>query len=280
MFSLRKLVFGDRTRVVVSLVLYAVFFAVVVEKIVTAEDYSPVVIYSIFLVFLAAAVLNELLRFNYIQAVDLLQKSCDPARAREKVDLIRKYDIIKGYRPQLAVLEAMISTDNNAPQEVIDLIENREGKLFSTESMRAQGYYHLFKSYVLLRDKKNVKRCYKLLKDYKESFKKPAKRPVGRSVWEVIDGDYYLAMGNYDQAAEAYDKANIADMTNRDLAHYYLSKAKLAESQNDPAEMRRNIDRAMELAPQMGCILDFAESVGYKNSGKGGESDEGKPVDR
>ena len=74
MFSLRKLVFGDRTRVVVSLVLYAVFFAVVVEKIVTAEDYSPVVIYSIFLIFLVAAVLNELLRFNYIQAVDLLQK--------------------------------------------------------------------------------------------------------------------------------------------------------------------------------------------------------------
>ena len=96
MFSLRKLVFGDRTRVVVSLILYAVFFAVIVEKIVTAEDYSPVVIYSIFLIFLVAAVLNELLRFNYIQAVDLLQESCEPDRAREKLDLIRKYDIIKG----------------------------------------------------------------------------------------------------------------------------------------------------------------------------------------
>ena len=85
--------------------------------------------------------------------------------------------------------------------------------MFSTESMRAQGYYHLFKSYVLLRDKKTssgARSCSRIIRRASKSRRKG----LGRSVWEVIDGDYYLAMGNYDQAAEAYDKANIADMTN------------------------------------------------------------------
>ncbi|HHY83155.1 MAG TPA: hypothetical protein GX505_10830 [Clostridiales bacterium] len=262
MLSLKKLVLGDKARIAVSLILYAVFFAVIVEKIATADNYSPVIIYSIFLIFLVFAVLNEFLRFNYILAVELLQKRCNPDKALEKVDLVKKYDLFKGYRPQLAVLEAMIYTDKNEPNKVIDLIEDKESRLFSTNSMRVQGYYYLFKSYVLLNNKKHVKRCFKSLNEYKESLGKSGKKAVGRSIWDVINGDYYLTMGRPDEALEAYNNANTAEMTKRDLAHYYLSKAKLAESQNNPEEKEKNCIKALELAPDMGCVIDYAKAAG------------------
>lgn len=279
MFSVKKLVFGDKARIVVSLILYAVFFALIVEKITTADDYSPIVIYSIFLLFLIAAVLNEFLRYQYILAVDLLQKRCDPEKAMEKVNLIKRYDIFKGYRPQLAVLEAMVHTDRNEPDKVIDLVDNRESKLFSTSSMRAQAYYYLFKSYILLRDKKNIKRCFNSLKEYKESINKPGKKTVGRSIWEVINGDYFLAMGKTDDASDAYEKANTAEMTNRDLAHFYLSRAKLADIQNSPEERDKYCISALKLAPGMGCVNDYALSIGVDHNGFGGKPDEGKSVD-
>lgn len=262
MLSLKKLVLGDKARIVVSLILYAVFFGVAVDKIVTADNYSPVVIYSVFLIFLVFAVLNEFLRFNYILAVELLQKKCNPDKALEKVNLIRKYDLFKGYRPQLAVLEAMIYTDKNEPNKVIDLIEDRESRLFSTNSMRVQGYYYLFKSYMLLNNKKHIKRCFKSLSEYKESLNKPGKKTAGRSIWDVINGDYYLIMGRLDEASAAYDKAKTSEMTKRDLAHYYLSRAKLAESLNNPEEQEKNCIKALELAPDMGCVIDYARAAG------------------
>ena len=227
MFSLKRMIFSEKMRIFMSVILLVVFVVAFTIMFIINETNTTYRIYSIvllaFLTFFY--VIAESLKLIYRKAINKLNIDCDPETALKTMKTLERFDVIHGYRDTILVFKTLVYYDLGMFEELRELIEN---KLFTTSASLKLVKLHN-QLYLALHDKKDglVTQYFKQIEE--EYILKKPKRKRAKLVYNIgqVRADYYLNKQNLYKAEESLKTIDIQTLNYRERIYYYLAYAKL-----------------------------------------------------
>lgn len=255
MFTLRKLLLGEKTRLFMMVVIFIVFIVFSVSIIIEEPELSNQILYSIvMLFFLFFFLLSEILKFLFQKGTKLLIMDCQPDLAYSWIQKLKKFDIIKGYANSILVFETLYYRDKGESEQLKQLLENPQFQ----RSASLKLVHHVNQFYLLLQAN-DMEKAAQLHKEITDMYMKKTKRRYAvRPVYSLsqIHADYYLAKGNLTKAYDALRSIKKETLNFREQTYYYISFANYYKlKDNSRAELM--IDAAKALGPELAHVKSY-----------------------
>lgn len=257
MFTLRRLVLGEKMRLIMMFVFFVVFVIFGVQFISGQDSVTNIILSIVFLSFFAFFfLLSEVLRFIYRQATKALVVDCDPKLAEQYIAKITKLDIIKGYKNTNLVFYSLMYMDQGDFKKLDEHIEN---PIFQTSSS-LKLIYNYNKFYIALHNDK-FEVATKYFRLITEAYtKKTKKRKTAKAVYSfnLIAADYYIHKKNLTKAEQNLKAINEDLLNLRERTYYYISQAKFNHLKGNEQKEVSFLTQAKEISENLYHVANYA----------------------
>ncbi len=259
MISIR-LTKAEKLRRLLASIFYAAYTVAMFYCLINSTSSDDRLLYSGLLVFVPLGVLYEFIRFFYSMAVDALNEQCDTELAKKYLKFIRRFNLFKSYRAQIAYLGGFILLDDDKPEDAREYIISKLGSMNTVNRiMDFQYNYLLFSCCAALKDKHKIGEYFIALKKTIDMKERPGNDLI--SLGNLICGVYGLVSRNDREAADSFQKVKPENLSTRERARYYFYSAQLDVRYSDKNKMEDNYDKAIVLAPEMKLIIDHKPKI-------------------
>lgn len=255
MFRLNKLVLGEKMRLFMMAVFLVIFVVFSVQIIMEEQELRIQIMYAVVMLFFSFFfIISEVLRFFYQKATKHLVIDCNPDKAIEAANMLKKLDIIKGYHNPLLVFYTLIYMDQG---DDVKLEEHLKNPTFQTSSSLKLVYnYNMFYIAIHQKDLDKATEYFKLINDaYKiKTKRKYAARPVYSL--SMVSADFYLLKGNMNKAHDFLKNVAPSSLNQRELTYYYIAFAKFYAAEKNQKESVFLQD-AREIGPELAHVKNY-----------------------
>lgn len=255
MFSLRKLLIGEKTRLFMMFVVLVVFIVFTTQIILQEPKLLNQIMYFVIMGFFTFFfVISEILRFMYQKGIEQLVMKCNPEQALIIMNKLKKIDIIKGYQQSLLVFMSLYYRDCGEYDKLEELIS-----LPSFEHSASLKLVKKVNSFYIALRHNDIELASKLNKEINDIYlTKTKKRYAARPVYSLnqLNADFYLAKDNLNKAHDALRNINESTLNAREKTYYYISYAKYYQLKKQNKE-EMMVKQAQELGPNLAHVLHY-----------------------
>lgn len=255
MFTLRKLLLGEKTRLFMMVVIFIVFIVFSVSIIREETELRNQILYGIvMLFFLFFFVLSEILKLLFQKGTKVLIMDCKPDVAYGWMQKLKKFDIIKGYANSILVFESLYYRDKGDTEGLKQLLDHPQFQ--RSASLRLVHRVNLF--YLALQDN-DMEKAASLHKEITDMYLvRTKKRYAARPVYSLsqIHADYYIAKGNLTKAYDALRNIKKETLNHREQTYYYMSFAKYYKLK-DNSRFELMVNEAKALGPELAHVKSY-----------------------
>jgi len=220
--------YGEPWRNVFTIIVYGIFIVFSFQQLQYIEDLSSQIVFIGFIgIIFVLAIWYEIIRIYYRKSLFIYNFECNIDTAIEAFQKCRRLDKFNSYRSNEVLFNLFVYKDTFNPEALLQTIEKNEKKVLRRSLDMLLVYnYNMFSYHILTNNKTQVKEYYQKILNLKESRVK-GKRVSPLYNWEVIEGEYYLAIGDMKKAFRSLNNVNLSRMNNREKAyvHYHLLRA-------------------------------------------------------
>jgi len=233
-----------------SLVLF-IFIGYSIYLILGSKDITRILFLSFILIFFSSAmILKEVLNFFFQKAIYQLTHDCDPILAFETMKKVRKYDYLRGYTISFVAFSSLVYIDTEDPEALLELFAADNKLTQNGKDMILIRNYSLYKAYVLLNYKTQMKKAYTELIRLKDL------RIKGKSLsplyaWFDIEAEYALLTNDVKEASSILNKANTSALNNREKAHHLFLVATVEFEKGNFKEAKSIYENIINIANKM-----------------------------
>ncbi|RJX27417.1 MAG: hypothetical protein C4537_00860 [Acholeplasma sp.] len=255
MFSLKKLLLGEKTRLFMMVIIFIVFIVFTTRIILQEPKLLNQILYFIIMGFFAFFfVLSEVLRFVYQKGIEQLVIKCNPEEALILMNKLKKIDIIKGYQQSILVFKSLYYRDLGQFDQLDALIN--DATFQHSASLKLVKKVNEF--YLSLQNN-DLETATKLNKEINDIYLiKTKKRYSARPVYSLnqLNADYYLAKNNLSKAYDALREIHEESLNPREKTYYYISYAKYYQLKKQNKE-ELMLKQAKELGPNLAHVKHY-----------------------
>ena len=125
MFKLNKLVLGEKMRMFMMAVFLVIFVVFSVQIILEEPELRLQIMYILVMLFFSFFfIISEVLRYFYQKATKYLVLDCNPDKATQAANTLKKLDIIKGYHSPLLVFYTLVYMDQGNYEQLEEHLKN------------------------------------------------------------------------------------------------------------------------------------------------------------
>lgn len=259
MISIR-LTKAEKLRRLLASIFYVAYTVAMFYCLINSTSSDDRLLYSGLLIFVPFGVLYEFIRFFFSKANNALNEQCDTELAKKYLKLVKRFNLFKSYRAQLAYLEGFILLDDDKPEDAREHIISRLGSKNTTNRiMDFQYNYILFSCCAALKDKHNIGEYFIAIKKTIDMKERPGNDLI--SLGNLICGVYGLVLKNDREAADSFQKVKPENLSTRERARYYFYSAQLYARYSDKNKMEDNYNKAIVIAPEMKLIVNHKPKI-------------------
>lgn len=249
--SINKLAFNESARRIITIIMYIIFALFTISKLIHESSLAGKVCYLfILLIFLGIAGWAEYLRHLYHKMIYSLSMECDPVKAKNYYNDLKKKDFFKSYKQTLIVFDTLYYQDLNEPEKAIKVLEENTKMFKSTLDYLLIRNYTYFISYHQLNNHTKVK------KYYPEVMKMQNKKIKGNKVsalynWTLIEAIYLYDIKDYKKSVQTFKNVNTKNLNQREMALYYNEFGKAYLQLQDKENALIMFTKTMELGNKL-----------------------------
>lgn len=250
MFTFRKLLLGEKMRLFMMVVLFVVFVVFSTQFVLNQETITDIILSIVFLSFVSFFfVLSEVLRYYYRLSTKALIVKCDPKLAEHYINIIKKIDIIKGYKNSILVFYTLMYLDQGKYDELDKHID--QPGFQTSASLKLVYHYNKFYIAVHQNDLESASSYFKLIQQaYSKNTKK---RKTPKTVYSInlITADYYLLKVNLNKAEQNIKVIDENYLNLREKTYLYISYAKLYKMKNASQKEQQYLNQAKDISEEL-----------------------------
>ena len=248
----------ERTNFYINVVVLTIFIGYSISLMFEQSEFLGVVFLLIIFVFFAGSmILKEILNFFFQKAIFQLTVECDPYSAQESMKIVRKYDIFKGYNVPYVAFSSLVYIDTENAQAILDLFSEDNKLTKIGKDMILIKSYSLYKAYVILNNKTQIKKAYADLIKLKDFIGK-GKKLSPLYAWFDIEAEYALLTNDSKEANSILSKANTTALNPREQAHHLYLVANVETERGNSPEALAHYETVIKIANKM-VIKDKAQ---------------------
>jgi len=241
----------ERRNLIINALVLLVFIGYSIYLIFGSTDITRILFLLLILVFFTSAmVLKEILNFFFQKAIYQLTHECDPLLAFETMKMVKKYDFLKGYTISFVAFSSLVYIDTENPEELLDLFAPDNKLTQSGKDMILIKNYSLYKAYVLLNNKTQMKKAYTELIRLK-TLRIKGKNLSPLYAWFDIEAEYALLTNDVKEASSILSKANTSALNNREKAHHLALLAAVETEKGNLKEAKAIYEEIGSIANKM-----------------------------
>ncbi|MBN2299995.1 MAG: hypothetical protein JXC31_02285 [Acholeplasmataceae bacterium] len=255
MFTIRKLLLNDKMRLIMMAAFFIVFVYFSITLIIAESEWiNRILIIAVVVFFSFFFILSEILKYLYKKVMQKLVADCDPEESLNMANKFKKYDIIKGYKNPLLVLQTLIYMDLGDYNQLEKHIENPVFQAGANMKL----IYNYNKFYIALNhhDFDQATEYFRLINEAykKKSKRKQAVKPIYSL--NLISADYYLYKKNMTKAEDGLRAVNPDFLNPREKTYYYISYAKFCKQKGLQKEITYLKD-AQAIGPHLAHVKNY-----------------------
>jgi hypothetical protein len=151
----------ERRNLILNVLVLLVFISYSIYLIIGSTDIVRILFLLFILIFFTGAmVLKEILNFFFQKSIYQLTHDCDPMLAFETMKMVKKYDFLKGYTLSFVAFSSLVYIDTEQTDALLTLFAPDNKLTQSGKDMILIKNYSLYKAYVLLNNKTQMKKAY------------------------------------------------------------------------------------------------------------------------
>jgi hypothetical protein len=241
----------ERRNLILNTLVLLIFIGYSIYLIIGSTDIVRVLfLLFILVVFTSAMVLKEILNFHFQKAIYQLTHDCDPLLAFETMKMVRKYDFLKGYTLSFVAFSSLVYIDTENPEALLELFAPDNKLTQSGKDIILIKNYSLYKAYVLLNNRTQMKKA------YTELIRLKALRVKGKSLsplyaWFDIEAEYALLTNDVKEASSILSKANTSALNNREKAHHLALVASVETEKGNVKEAKMIYEEIASISNKM-----------------------------
>lgn len=248
----------EQTALFINIMILIIFIIFTTNLMLTKEDLGSFLTLAFILVFFSAnMILKEFLNFFFQKAIYQLTTECDPLTGLQTMNNLRKWDVFKSYTISYVAFCSLVYVDTENAQALLDLFSADNKLTQSGKDMILIKNYSLYKAYVILNNKTQVKKAYaELIKLKMLTGKKKGLSPL--YAWFDIEAEFALITNDPKEANSILSKANVSALNTRERAHHYYLIGLVESEIGDIEEARSLFNQVTKIANNM-AIRNKAE---------------------
>lgn len=211
----------EQTALLFNIMILIVFAGFTINLMLSKDDLGSFLMLAFVLVFFSAnMILKEILNFLFQKAIYQLTTECDPLTGLQTMSILRKWDIFKSYTLSYVAFCSLVYIDTENADALLDLFSPNNKLTQSGKDMILIKNYSLYKAYVILNNKTQMKKAYAdLIKLKALSGKKKGLSPL--YAWFDIEAEFALMTHDPKEANSILIKADVSALNTRERAHHY-----------------------------------------------------------
>jgi len=211
----------ERANLFLTIFILLIFIGYSIYLISAQQDIARMLSLVAILVFFSSAlILKECLNFLFQKAIYQLTVECDPLSGLETMNKIKKWDLLRGYTVSYVAYSSLVYIDTENAQAILDLFSPDNKSTKTGKDMILIKSYSLFKAYVILNNKTQMKKAFAELIRLK-TFSTKGKGLSPLYAWFDIEAEYALLTNDVKEAASILSKANTSALNLRERAHHF-----------------------------------------------------------
>jgi len=247
----------EQATLFLNIVVLIVFTGFTISLMASQTQLVSTIILGFILVFFSLSmILKEILNFFFQKAIYQLTTECDPLAGLETMERVRKFDLYRGYTVSYVAFCSLVYIDTEDTDALFDLFSANNKLTQSGKDMVLIKNYSLYKAYVILNNKTQMKRAYAdLIKLKVLTNKKKGVSPL--YAWFDIEAEFALLTNDVKEANSILSKANIIALNTRERAHHYYLVGRVEAERGNLEEARSYMNQVTKIANKM-AIYDKA----------------------
>jgi tetratricopeptide (TPR) repeat protein len=248
----------ERTNFYLNVIVLTIFIGYSISLMFEQSEFIGVVFFLIILVFFAGSmILKETLNFFFQKAIYQLTFECDPITAQQTINIVKKWDIFKGYNVPYVAFSSLVYIDTENAQAILDLFSEGNKLTKIGKDMILIKNYSLYKAFVILNNKTQIKKAYADLIKLKD-FTHKGKKLSPLYAWFDIEAEYALLTNDSKEAFSILSKANTKALNLREQAHHLFLYANVETERGNITEALTHYETVIKIANKM-VIKDKAQ---------------------
>jgi hypothetical protein len=241
----------ERRNLILNVLVLLVFISYSIYLIIGSTDIVRILFLLFILIFFTGAmVLKEILNFFFQKSIYQLTHDCDPMLAFETMKMVKKYDFLKGYTLSFVAFSSLVYIDTEQTDALLTLFAPDNKLTQSGKDMILIKNYSLYKAYVLLNNKTQMKKAYAELIRLK-NFRVKGKSLSPLYAWFDIEAEYALLTNDVKEASSILSKANTSALNNREKAHHLALVASVETEKGNLKEAKALYEEISSIANKM-----------------------------
>ncbi len=248
----------EKTNFYMNIVVLAIFVGYSISLMLQQSEWMGVMFILIITVFFAGSlVLKETLNFFFQKAIYQLTVECDPFKGEQTMKTLKKWDIFRGYNVPYVAFNSLVYIDTENAQALLDLFAEDNKLTKSGKDMILIKNYSLYKAYVILNNKTQIKKAYADLIKLKD-FMGKGKKLSPLYAWFDIEAEYALLTNDSKEANSILSKANTTALNPREQAHHLYLVANVETERGNVSDALSHYETVIKIANKM-VIKDKAQ---------------------
>lgn len=256
----RRYEFSYRTKQVLTIAVYLIFFVFIIKNIITAKDNSGRLFNILILILCGVpALLYEFLRYNYDTATRKTVFDGDPMGALKQIATVEKFDILKMFKTSCVMLKTLCLIDTRNFEELkkhIKGISEKDKEDFDVSILSCYGEM-IANGEMGIKGKMND--AFKRMKGYRDLKDKKGRRNKGAFFfnWNVVNGEHEFYEKDYEGAWHYLSVVSEETMNKREAMHYFIKRFLTAKQLKKTDEYNTFKERAIKAAGKNQVMIDY-----------------------
>lgn len=247
-------------RILVTLVIYAIFYYYIIYSCIHAPSTQAVIAYVIIGILGSVGALFEYIRMSYDKATKCLIVDGKPEETIKLLDRVDKLDFLKSFKTSTQMMRMLAMTDLRKFDELLQYTKNLETKDYDVEIVKK---YSEMLAHGELGNKGKSNEAFKQLIQVRDLRTNKGKRYKGAYYfnWEVVNGQHKIYDKEYDSAYRYLNDVNEANMNLREVMHYLIAKAISSKNTGHQDVYDKCKERLTTLCKNNQIMKDYVETI-------------------
>ena len=251
-------------RILLAVVIYALFFYYVILGIVKADNMGTVIFnIAIGLIFGSIGLLYEYLRIFFDLATKQLTIECNPTKAINTISKVEKADLFKTFKSSCQMERILAYIDSRDFEKLKEFVGEIENSDTNNYDLLLTARYGSMIAYGESNNKGKSNESFKKLVNLRDTKSSKGRRYKGSYYfnWEVVNGQHKNYDGEYRSAYNFLSKVQEVNMNKRELVQYLLARAIAAKNVKELDDFNKCIERLKVASENNKAMLEYIETI-------------------
>ena len=251
--------FSYYTRIVVSLIIYFIYFYFVISNIIKADTNETRIFNGLFLILGLVAFLYEAMRITFDAATKRLIMDDNPKETLKLLDFLKKIDLFKTYETSSQMMKMLAMIDLRKFEELISFINDLEKQEITNYDVDIVSKYASMIAEGETGNKGKSNKAFKKLIELRDQTNSKGQKKKGSLFfdWIVVNGQHKNYDGDYEGAYNHLRDVNETTMNKRELVQYLLAKMIACKNTNrDYTEIKNRLLKAVTNNEEMKSYIE------------------------